>query len=230
MGKPVAWADDYTLLCERCGYVVEGLATQGACPECGKPIAESLPERRLGTAWQRGGSSRRLLRTAVDSLLAPSRSLSVMRIDLDSSRSLARRSCGFALPFWGVLMLLTWIETRGLLVLGKRHGYRTTPAVAWTICAHGCAGWIVAAIGLWLGAALCASGFLLSLRHSSATEYDPTVASALIGLGLGFGGGLFVAGFLFFETFAWLGLRRLRYANRVRPLVPQAPGDAHDAD
>jgi hypothetical protein len=35
-----------TLLCERCGYVLEGLDERGACPECGQPIAESLPSRR----------------------------------------------------------------------------------------------------------------------------------------------------------------------------------------
>ena len=32
--------------------MIEGLDTQGHCPECGKPIAESLPERRIGTPWQ----------------------------------------------------------------------------------------------------------------------------------------------------------------------------------
>ncbi|MEZ6318065.1 MAG: hypothetical protein R3B49_04810 [Phycisphaerales bacterium] len=51
------WADEYTVLCERCGYVVEGLDPAGACPECGKPIAESLPERRVGTPWQRARSA-----------------------------------------------------------------------------------------------------------------------------------------------------------------------------
>jgi len=45
--------DPATLLCERCGYVVDGLPLAGACPECGKPIAESLPARRTGTPWQR---------------------------------------------------------------------------------------------------------------------------------------------------------------------------------
>ena len=46
-----------TLLCERCGYVIDGLSSDGggdaACPECGTAIAASLPSRRVGTPWQR---------------------------------------------------------------------------------------------------------------------------------------------------------------------------------
>ncbi|MBY0260968.1 MAG: hypothetical protein K2Q20_01400 [Phycisphaerales bacterium] len=40
------------LLCERCGYVLDGLDDDVACPECGKAIRESMPRRRVGTPWQ----------------------------------------------------------------------------------------------------------------------------------------------------------------------------------
>ncbi|MGD9689930.1 MAG: hypothetical protein AB7K52_09790 [Phycisphaerales bacterium] len=46
------------LLCERCGYDIEGLPGSGACPECGRAVAQSLPERRPGSAWQRVGGTR----------------------------------------------------------------------------------------------------------------------------------------------------------------------------
>jgi hypothetical protein len=39
------------LLCEGCGYVLNGLPHDGRCPECGKAIAESLGRQRVGPAW-----------------------------------------------------------------------------------------------------------------------------------------------------------------------------------
>lgn len=44
--------DIYTLLCESCGYQVDDLPSDGACPECGRAIATSLPEARPGSPWQ----------------------------------------------------------------------------------------------------------------------------------------------------------------------------------
>lgn len=44
------------LLCENCGYDLAGLTRADNCPECGTPIAASLPENRTGTPWQRGDS------------------------------------------------------------------------------------------------------------------------------------------------------------------------------
>ncbi|MFG0284287.1 MAG: hypothetical protein ACF8R7_07675 [Phycisphaerales bacterium JB039] len=61
--------DEYQLLCERCGYVIGGLDESGACPECGRPIAESLPQRRRGTAAQIEPTLGALLRTALDTAL-----------------------------------------------------------------------------------------------------------------------------------------------------------------
>jgi hypothetical protein len=43
------------VLCENCGYAVGGIDTSLACPECGSPVAGSLPERRRGSPWQRSG-------------------------------------------------------------------------------------------------------------------------------------------------------------------------------
>lgn len=41
-------------LCEACGYNLTATQMDGRCPECGRPIAESLgPDVRRGTLWQR---------------------------------------------------------------------------------------------------------------------------------------------------------------------------------
>ena len=43
------------LLCEGCGYTLNGLPADSSCPECGKPITESTGVgRREPPAWERG--------------------------------------------------------------------------------------------------------------------------------------------------------------------------------
>ena len=63
--------DDTTLLCERCGYTLEGLPHTGACPECGVPIRESLPAQRIGSPWQRSPGARSWLATNIGTVRSP---------------------------------------------------------------------------------------------------------------------------------------------------------------
>jgi hypothetical protein len=41
------------LLCEKCGYIVDGIPPDSLCPECASPIAESLPQARRPSLWER---------------------------------------------------------------------------------------------------------------------------------------------------------------------------------
>jgi hypothetical protein len=271
MANARAWEDEYTLLCERCGYVVEGLPAEGACPECGKPIEESLPERRVGTPWQQSRSGANLARTWRMSLFHPIRTLSVLAESPVSDTRLRRWTtlasalllsfswwqygaisvvreeplsllvlialvliCAVAL--WPILLGLTQVETWGLGVIAKTRGFRVPINARRAITAHGCVGWLFA------GVILCCVMVGLDVLHALLTkpyvEYDPsrphfdnfealygrrtplwldwlTIATRVICL---------LAGFLFFETFAWLGLRRLKYANRTRPHKGPASG------
>jgi len=60
------------VLCEACGYAVTGLTAAGNCPECGCPIADSLPANRRPTPMAAAGILTRIsgfVRTLMRSLL-----------------------------------------------------------------------------------------------------------------------------------------------------------------
>ena len=40
------------ILCSGCGYVLTGLDPQGRCPECGKPIIDSIGTERTAPLWE----------------------------------------------------------------------------------------------------------------------------------------------------------------------------------
>ena len=68
--------EETALLCEGCGYVLDGLPADSRCPECGRPIAESTgTQTRRPPAWEsRGGSPvSRFLKTTTEVLFRPTR-------------------------------------------------------------------------------------------------------------------------------------------------------------
>lgn len=241
------WTDEYTLLCEKCGYVIEGLDTEGHCPECGKPIGESLPERRVGTPWQQAPGVRSLLSTWWMTLRHPLRTLDVMRVQdvqlfstlfmplllislffvlIGSIQILVFGEIpqlgvlvftfysGFAGLVSGLIVGLTSIESFGLRVIGRQRNYRTSKSLTNSIVVHGAVGWfwLVAGLGIFWNVYLALGAF----GTSGLTVTDRLLEHLWLSLFLFLTMSLLI-GFLFFETFAYLGLRRLKYANRVRP-------------
>src|SRR5438046_4649687 len=43
---------DSSLLCEQCGYIIDGIALDSRCPECATPIVQSLPTVRRPPIWE----------------------------------------------------------------------------------------------------------------------------------------------------------------------------------
>ncbi len=254
MPKPTPWEDQYTLLCEKCGYVVEGLDQAGVCPECGKPIEESLPQRRVGTPWQQQPGFKSLVRTWWMTLRHPKRTLDIMRFDAEPSLSPLADSLTISVlicvlilvlaPFsnvldlflgiflflllglviWTCFYILSGIEALGLQLFGSIRGYRIGPQVAWAIVGHGAVGWLFTGL-IWVAGwrlhrlimFLNPTSNDLELRQQIGRHINQIIQPTFI-IGL-------LVGLLIFEIFAYLGLQRCKYANRVRPqdTLPDEP-------
>ena len=138
----------------------------------------------------------------------------------------------FALAPFALLQLLTWIEGRGLRVIARSRRFRLGPAFARVVVAHASVGWIFSALGFAI--ASLASYALVRTMTPEPEPIGNEMLDSYVGIFNGpprwvyfAGWGLKVLGvlpgFLFFETFAWLGLRRCKFANRARPPEPDAP-------
>ncbi|GJQ28204.1 MAG: hypothetical protein HBSAPP03_00880 [Phycisphaerae bacterium] len=98
--------DDFTVLCEDCGYDLAGLASEGACPECGRAVARSLPSARRGSAWQNRPEFFSWVTTMLHVLLRPTQTLRQVQV---SSRgrhllvvNLMLAGAAAVAPWWGV--------------------------------------------------------------------------------------------------------------------------------
>ena len=93
------------VLCENCGYVLNGLGAASNCPECGRPIADSRPELRKGPAWEQpGGLAVRFAATSWDLLFHPAHFYRTFATRGD--RGASRR---FALIYFALVSLLLGI-------------------------------------------------------------------------------------------------------------------------
>jgi predicted RNA-binding Zn-ribbon protein involved in translation (DUF1610 family) len=249
--RKTEWEDEYTLLCERCGYIIDDLDHSLPCPECGKPISESLPERRVGTPWQQNPSFKTMARTWMQSLMHPIKTMDAVVFSEKDTTRLLHETISFAMiisllfsalmcfamsahfplsatffmfsivpaiVFALILILLSCIEAKGLQVIGKSRGFRISPPIAWVIVGHGAVGWLIVGLSVGFGTATRAVAFNIESMTDNYALADDYRLFGNIAMVIGI-----LAGFLFFETFAYLGLRRCKYANRSRPTQTPQP-------
>lgn len=233
------------LLCEACGYALEGLPAEGVCPECARPVALSRPERRVGSPWQRKPSLMNWLRTGWVVLRHPRSCWDEVRIEpggsdglltanllvaaalpaippvVDSLRSPAGRGevAAFIIVMFlvplGVLITLTLVEGSGLRFFGALRRWRVTRRVAVTVCAHASFGWVV---GGTLEAVLITLMLLLGgVEDAIKAHYRFLPLGALMDERYWalLGAFCFLLGMVWFSLLAGAGFHRLRFANQV---------------
>lgn len=244
---PAAIPEQHTLLCEACGYEVDGLPSHERCPECGRPVAASFPEVRTGSPWQRRPGALGLLDTWERVLVRPRQTFDTVSVVPDArgmlainlalaslliatlTGSLAWRINApehAAIPTWilwtGRAMLagmttfivlgaLTKVEELGIRFWGPRRGWRITPAIAHVVCAHASVGWVLGCVVALLGHTLGWSLAGYTNRHNVGILRGPMQLAPITLPVLGL-----VAGMLIFEVLVYIGMVRMRYANRPR--------------
>jgi len=225
------------LLCEVCGYVLEGSPADSNCPECGTPVERSLPANRVGTPWQRQPSAMNLFKTAVETLTSPRAMYRNCRMSYREGRrieqvyiAIAVLSFALSFPVVGLLQLLILghcspgyldiaipIATAGWAILTlltwiERRGIRLWGKVHRRRITPAVAATICghAAVGWTICGLITGSGTLIFFARGILGYDIATLGLWLIPVGA-------ITGLLTFEILTYIGLRQCRFANHPEP-------------
>ncbi len=222
------------MLCESCGYDISRTAEDAVCPECGTTIASSLPERRdLSVRCRDWGEIARQVLLAPRSAMraAAIGDVRILKFGLfaqiaatllvtiaalapplgyavagDRLQLIFLPSLSFVL--FGVIWLLTLIESVGIRFFGRQRGWRITREVSKTVCSLASVGWLVGACVCAVGCIFLHLGFMqeLNLIDSRHTPKFGIIGALIVITGA-------IIGLLYFELLVYLGVRQCRFAN-----------------
>src|SRR5437899_8023235 len=116
--------DDFSLLRETCGYDLAATPSNALCPECARPVSESLPHCRQGTAWQRAPGLFSWALTCERVLIRPTREFSRVSLAQPATRLLVTN-----LLLAGSLLVAPWI---GVLTIDPARILRAHSALTQT--------------------------------------------------------------------------------------------------
>lgn len=243
MGKTL-WKDEYTLLCEKCGYIIDGLETSGNCPECGKPIAESLPYERPGSPWQRKASIWALIKTwhqvlrhpkrafdemrcieqdglllALVSLLSATESICLLSVSLsllvDAENTVYVFIMNLAIAFvYSIIAFIYGWITVFRITMMTRNKYRIGYDSSWTIVGHAAVGLCIPAFVIFLDMFLI---FMIELFEQLAEIPNYSVYRYSMSIIQFLTLASFPVGIVVFEVLCIIGIRRCKFRNRIRP-------------
>ncbi len=102
MQMPRTVPADTDLLCESCGYTLNGLPESGRCPECGAPVIESTTaDGRRVPEWEIRRGPREFLATSSEVIFRPTRFYRTL-----ATRHYSRSTLFFADIHWAIASLL----------------------------------------------------------------------------------------------------------------------------
>jgi len=133
------------LLCESCGYTLNGLPADARCPECGEPVQASIEDGRTPSAWERkaqGGVVGAFFATMFRALFRPTVFFRRLSVRGSGSVSVAQN---FGRIMLGVLAILFGCIAAGhwMLVAGLNWNTPLTmivfavAAILTPLCLHG---------------------------------------------------------------------------------------------
>lgn len=223
------------VLCENCGYALGGIDVALVCPECGRPVALSLPERRAGSAWQRARGAlalgawfatvaavaRRPMRFWDDVMVGGERAGGLLLLNCGLSAAGATLVLagawngrttppGYVAAFFVVSMLmllaLSSVEFVGVRFFGRRRGWRITRGSALVIVGHASYAWLVAGFGMALAGQIARR--IDALWDGRVTLGLPDIAwfAAITGLPV-------IVGMVLFSSLCGAGFYALRFAG-----------------